>query len=326
MKPRLFLLAVFIGCFTFGFAQRQNVYFLKNSGVYVQLRDSADIVRVVSEPDSGTTLYNVREYYKSGNIKFIGKSSVIDPVKLEGQSVSYYQSGKKQEYANYQGGRLLGYVYSYYPNGKPYVHKKFLPADVKQSTGYLGDYLILACSDSTGKQLANDGDGYYIGYDSDFKNVLEEGPVKSGFRDGKWKGNSGNLGNNIAFTEDYDNGKMILGQSVDTSHQIIKYLKRDIEPQYKGGIEEFYRFIGYNVKYPYNARKNNIQGVVITSFIVEKDGSLTNLKVLKSPDNELSAETLRVLKQSPKWIPGQQYGRPVRVCYTVPTDFTLRSR
>ena len=65
--------------------------------------------------------------------------------------------------------------------------------------------------------------------------------------------------------------------------------------------------------YPQNARERNITGKVLVSFVVEKDGSLSDVKVIKNPNDELSAEALHVVKKSPKWIPGMQYGRTVRV-------------
>ena len=86
----------------------------------------------------------------------------------------------------------------------------------------------MACNDSIGKELVVNGNGYYIGYDSDFKNVEEEGNLKSGLRDGKWKGSNGNEKSHITFAEEYDNGKMISGQSVDKDGLAVNYITRSI--------------------------------------------------------------------------------------------------
>lgn len=98
MKSKLYF-ASFITCFLClnSFAQRQNIYLLKNNGRYVTERDSADYTRIVREPDSGTVLYNVLEYYLDGNPKLIGKSSEVDPIKLEGMTISYYPNKIKNE-------------------------------------------------------------------------------------------------------------------------------------------------------------------------------------------------------------------------------------
>ena len=78
------------------------------------------------------------------------------------------------------------------------------------------------------------------------------------------------------------------------------------------------------MRYPKAAEKDSIEGRVIVSFIVEKNGKLTNFKVVKSPDPSLSKEALRVAKSMPKWNPAKQFGKPVRVKYTIPINFRLK--
>jgi protein TonB len=97
----------------------------------------------------------------------------------------------------------------------------------------------------------------------------------------------------------------------------------EIMPSFLGGEAAFSKFLGKNIRYPAVARDNGVQGRVFVSFVVEKDGSLTDIKVLRSPDNSLGDEAVRVLKTSPKWTVGVQNGKPVRVSYTVPVNFTL---
>jgi protein TonB len=94
-------------------------------------------------------------------------------------------------------------------------------------------------------------------------------------------------------------------------------------PQFKGGQKAFNIYLARNIRYPYNARKNNIHGKVIVQFIVERDGSLTEVKVLQSPNDDLSAEAIRVVKNSPKWAPVRQNGLTVRDKYTIPVKFAL---
>ena len=94
-------------------------------------------------------------------------------------------------------------------------------------------------------------------------------------------------------------------------------------PQYPGGVGEMMRFLSMNIKYPEAAEKAGTQGRVIVSFIVEKDGSVSNAKVQKSVSEELDAEALRVINAMPKWTPGMQKGKAVRVKYTIPITFRL---
>jgi TonB family protein len=95
------------------------------------------------------------------------------------------------------------------------------------------------------------------------------------------------------------------------------------QPQFPGGLEQFSKFLQHNIAYPEEMRQANVQGKVIVQFIVEEDGSLSNIRVLRSPGYGSGEEAARVLAISPKWIPAYQNGKTVRVMYTVPVTFTL---
>ena len=97
-----------------------------------------------------------------------------------------------------------------------------------------------------------------------------------------------------------------------------------VMPEFPGGMKELLKFLQDNLKYPENAMKNNVQGRVIVQFVVEKDGTLTEFKVARSVDPDLDAEALRVLQTMPKWKPGMQRGKIVRVKFTVPVSFKLQ--
>jgi periplasmic protein TonB len=94
-------------------------------------------------------------------------------------------------------------------------------------------------------------------------------------------------------------------------------------PEFPGGLEKFYAYLGKSIRYPAVARENNTQGKVIVNFVVEKDGSLTDVKVVRGIGDGCDEEAVRVLRASPHWGPGIQNGRPVRCSYTVPISFTL---
>ncbi|RVU01833.1 energy transducer TonB [Mucilaginibacter limnophilus] len=97
------------------------------------------------------------------------------------------------------------------------------------------------------------------------------------------------------------------------------------QPDFPGGMQAFYKYLGNNIRYPAVARENNVQGRVFVTFVVEKDGSLTDIKVMRGIGSGCDEEAVRVLKKSPKWKPGIQNGRPVRVQYSVPIAFNLAS-
>lgn len=94
-------------------------------------------------------------------------------------------------------------------------------------------------------------------------------------------------------------------------------------PKFPGGDKALIEFLQKNVKYPVEAQKKGVEGRVVVSFVVEKDGSLTEIKTVKSVDPLLDEEAVRVVSAMPKWEPGKQKGKPVRVKYNVPISFKL---
>lgn len=95
----------------------------------------------------------------------------------------------------------------------------------------------------------------------------------------------------------------------------------DVAPQFPGGMQKFYNFIGKKFKAP---RNKNIQGKILVEFIIDSDGTLGNIKVLRDIGHGTGEEAIRVLKKSPKWIPGKQDGKPVRVMYSLPIAITAQ--
>jgi TonB family protein len=94
-------------------------------------------------------------------------------------------------------------------------------------------------------------------------------------------------------------------------------------PQFPGGDSELFKFLSQNIKYPVEAQKAGIQGRVICQFVVQKDGTISNVEVVRSVDPNLDAEAVRVIKAMPEWQPGEQRGKKVSVEYTLPINFKL---
>ena len=95
-------------------------------------------------------------------------------------------------------------------------------------------------------------------------------------------------------------------------------------PSFPGGDSQLFKFLNDNVKYPVIAQENGVQGRVICQFVVNRDGSIVDVEVVRSVDASLDKEAIRVIKSMPKWSPGQQRGKPVRVKYTLPVNFKLQ--
>ena len=95
-------------------------------------------------------------------------------------------------------------------------------------------------------------------------------------------------------------------------------------PAFPGGMEAMIQFISSNIKYPAAAKKQKVDGRVLVKFVVEKDGSITEVKVIKPAFPSLDAEAIRVVKAMPKWKPGYQNGQAVRVQFAMPINFSLK--
>ena len=94
-------------------------------------------------------------------------------------------------------------------------------------------------------------------------------------------------------------------------------------PEFPGGMEGLYRYLATNINYPDEAKAKNIEGRVLVSFVIERDGSVSNVRAVRSPDEMLGREAERVVKAMPKWKPGKQQGKAVRVQYNLPINFKL---
>jgi TonB family protein len=213
---------------------------------------------------------------------------------------------------HYKDTKLVGEEIDFYPNGKLYTIKEY----DEKSLPYLKE-----CRDSTGNLLTENGQGTWIKFDDDFKYVYEKGKVTEGREEGQWKGSEESklASDSLIIVAVYEHGEMISGKHYDNKI----FTSIDTNPEFKGGIAEFYNFLAHNVRYPVHERENNIQGRVFISFVVEKDGMLSNIKIIRGVSKGLDEEAMRVIKLSPRWTPGLLKGKPVRVRYNVPIGFSI---
>jgi len=110
---------------------------------------------------------------------------------------------------------------------------------------------------------------------------------------------------------------------VDPAPDTSIFTEVGVMPKFPEGDDALIKYMIGSIKYPAEAKKNGITGVVYISFIVEADGTITNAKVLEGVGGGCNEEALRVIKEMPKWIPGKNKGNPVRVQFTMPIKFKL---
>lgn len=116
-----------------------------------------------------------------------------------------------------------------------------------------------------------------------------------------------------------ENGKPIGSNESETTFDVVEQM-----PQFPGGDAALMEFLSSNVRYPEEAHKKGIEGRVIATFVVKKDGSISEAKLVRSVDPQLDEEALRVINSMPNWNPGMQNGEPVNVKYTIPLTFRLQ--
>ncbi len=144
-----------------------------------------------------------------------------------------------------------------------------------------------------------------------YLNNLKDGDNYEYFEDGS-----------MMFIRKYKNGELI-EVSKDPSDPTETFSVVEIAPNFPGGDESRMRYLAHSLKYPQEARENNIQGDVYVQFIVEMDGSLTHIKVLRGIGGGCDEECIRVVKLMPKWNPGKLRGKPVRTQFVLPIKFIL---
>ena len=315
MNKTIVILILTLFLFSSSNAQQSGdlIYYLKNNGKLVSNKDSADYSMVVFPPDTSVdkNLYIVREYYKDGKLRLTTNSKTNDiNLQYHGRYMAYFPNGRKMKAGEFEYGVPVGHQISYYPNGKFYNSLNYFPG---------GKILYNDLRDSTGKVLAENGTGSWVDYGASFKDTVASGKIDSGYRVGTWVIKTNN---NEHTHEEYEKGILKSSRYFYKSNDSV-FLKVDVVPQFPGGMQGFFAYLGKNLRYPVYARTHGIQGKVIISFVVEVNGKLSDMKVVRGVDGGISEEAMRVMLLSPPWSPGMAGGKPVRVKYSVPISFAL---
>lgn len=113
-------------------------------------------------------------------------------------------------------------------------------------------------------------------------------------------------------------------QIIVTGQDTTVYTKIDKNAEFPGGMPGLDQYLSTNLVYPESARKNKLEGMVFVSFTVEKEGNLSDLKILRGVSPDIDAEAIRVFSAAPAWSPGKKNGVAVRSRYTLPLNFTLK--
>ncbi|UEG54047.1 hypothetical protein LLH06_03565 [Mucilaginibacter daejeonensis] len=303
---------------TAGYAQQkpkvQQVFYFKNNGLKLPTADSADYIRIVTLPDSGSTLFGISDYYPNNKVKMLGKSISIDPPRLEGQSISYSPTGKRQSVLTYDNGMLTGTNYLFHANGKPYIT---FTVDTGQTLGLDERMRIMSCSDTAGKALVIDGNGHFVSYDENYRYISEEGDIKGGKRVGEWHGTY--PAEKVTYTDTYQDGKFISGVTTAANGVKYTYNSKSQTPEYPGGATAFTTLVKKKVKLPAALKTKPVQ--IFASFTITKDGKVTNPILLGTITPEVDKAIIDGINASAAWKPRIQNGLPVDTSWGLPIAF-----
>ena len=292
-------------------AQKKTTVSYFKKGMLTENKSDYDYRRVIQETDT-PSLYKLFEFYPDNKEKTIGTVSKYAPTLVyEGSRQSFNKQGTLTSKVNFKNGALSGECIYYYDNGKlenVFQYDDNSPRQRQWITGI----------DSLGNQFIKDGNGLFK--KTFKKDEVEEGIYRNGYKDGTWKGTS----SKGIYEEVYENGVFKSGISTLPDGKQIRYDKMEQQPEFKGGMTEFYRYVARSYKFPTEAFKNHVNGKLYITFVVEKDGRLTDYEFKNDLGFGTKEEAIRVLDESPKWIPGQQHGIPVRVKYNINRNLAQR--
>lgn len=260
--------------------------------------------------------YNAFTYYTSSN-----QVKAYEPRSggsLHGEATYFHENGQVHFKTKYEKGTPYGVVETYYPNGKLQKIQSYDSVNTRK----LIAPLLLQYYDSAGNQLVKNGSGEVIEYSIGKQGLqLNHGWVKNGLKDSVWLTHYPN--GKLFYREEWIQGKFLIGKSYNEKGEPSEYKELDTQAGPKGGMAAFYKHVNEKMNYPKEAKRLGIEGRVFVEFVVERDGTLSNIRVVRGLSTDCDHEAVRVVGTSPKWKPGLQKGQPVRSKFNLAIIFKL---
>jgi hypothetical protein len=296
--------------------------FLITTGIYSQIieptrfnldslhnpTNSADYkyIRVVENYNNDPKLFIFTEYYRSEKICMKAISTNKDKPYFVGPHFDYYENGNKKQQSNYVDNKLNGLQIDWYDNNVKKSEKE-INWDSKNK-----DYTIkiLQYWNPEGIQTLIDGNGECELSDDQ---IFEKGKLKNGEKQGIWEGKD-RIGK-FSFTEIYNEGIFVSGISTDENNTKYPYKELMTKPTPEKGMADFYKHIAKNFRTP---KVQGLQGKIYITFAVDKEGNLTDYKILRDIGYQTGTEGIKAIRSYGKWIPGKNRGISAKVLYSIP--------
>ncbi|MTI31011.1 energy transducer TonB [Xanthovirga aplysinae] len=245
------------------------------------------------------------------------------PIQI-GKFTTYYKNGKRKSEGHYLNGLKEGKVTQWYSNGQKegdYLFSDSLNQVFLDNHKTGTERQIINFFDSLGNQLVKEGNGVYVKYEKG--PLLDSGRLHNSIKEGVWKGSF--KSGKSSYIEQYENGLLTRGTSIDSEGNSYQYTKLIVAPYYGNyGDNEFYSFVSKNMVYPIEARRRNIQGTVFVQFIVDELGNTTQVKTLKGFYPACDMEAEKAVDLANNFKPALIRGQPVSVLLVIPIELRLR--
>ena len=256
-------------------------------------QENASYYRIISNDSSGKIQYLVKDYYISGSIQMTGTYKSIYPDYKTGPFKYWHENGQFHISCNYHNNKLDGEYFEYYNNGKPKIQKHY-------NNGLL---------DKEEKSWSSAGSLAKI---VEYKSGIKHGRFMTYYDNGQ-----------LIRKDIYRNDKLVKGNCYTREGKDTSYFDYFIMPEFNGGLKGFKKFILERLNYPEIASQNNEEGQVYLKFTIDKEGNVIKAKIIKEDKEYFNEEVMRVLKLSPRWIPGRRDGKLVDVSITIPIRFEI---
>lgn len=304
--------------FSLGLAAQNDTTFFNADWDTIPSRDGAAYYRLFDKLEDSPKRYRFIDYYISGEKQAICGYSDPKGRTESGEWIWYYINGQISQIGAYKNGYRIGDWYKYFDNGdlkSKLTHYK----EEGVLNGARIEYVELY-DEINRKHILKNGEGLYIAYFEDGDTSII-GWVSKKVKTGTWK--SFKSDGSLFYKEEYKKGVLKTGVSYGKDGQKYTYTILESMPTYEGGQEALIKYIG-TIVYPPEAREADIEGTVYVQFVVDKDGAVTDVTVVRSSGSPILDEAAKNhMSKTRKWIPGFQRGIPVKVQYVVPIKFKL---
>lgn len=236
------------------------------------------------------------DYNKDGSVRVRGEYIKRNLKIKNGTFIYYYENGCKKELSNFNNNTQTGAYQDWFDNGQ---------------------------AKNIGQYKDNDQSEEWITY---FQNgqIDSKGHYYKGKTVGEWSWFYEN--GQICATEKFNNGEAVSGKYWTEEGEVLDSTVANVAPVFAGGMDALNRFLNETTKYPRAAQNRGAYGKVYVQFVIEIDGSISNVKIARGVDPDLDEESLRVVSLMPYWTPGIRRNKLVRVSYIVPINFKLYDR